>query len=110
MDMVHTWKGQWDGIVGDSDDDKAAQRHQIFLLCGKTTPLMTLEESHSFVFRTFSPSDLVIYTTIDTFYLTHSSAMLLSSLLLSFSEQFHCLTSRQRIFVLLLILLGQEHT
>ena len=90
LEMVHTWKGQWDGIVGDSDDDKVAQRHQIFLLCGTTTPLMTLEEAHSFVFGTFSPSDLMIYTTIDMFYLT---TVVQRSSVLSFSERFHWLTS-----------------
>ena len=39
FDIVHTLKGQWDGIVGDSDA-KISQRHE-FLIVRTTTPFMT---------------------------------------------------------------------
>ena len=38
LDIVHTLKGQWDGIVGDFDA-KIAQRHE-FLIVWTTTPFM----------------------------------------------------------------------
>ena len=31
LDIVHTMKGQWDGIVGDSDT-KIAQRHEFIIV------------------------------------------------------------------------------
>ena len=46
LDMVHTLKGRWDCIVGDSDD-KFAQRHQ-FLILWTTTPLMTSKNGTTF--------------------------------------------------------------
>ena len=39
LDIVHTLKGQWDGIVGDSDAN-IAQRHE-FLIIQTTTSFMT---------------------------------------------------------------------
>ena len=39
LDIVHTLKGQWDGIVGDSDA-KIAQQHE-FITIWKVAPFMT---------------------------------------------------------------------
>ena len=39
LEIGHTLKGQWDGIVGDSEA-KIAQRHE-FLIIWTTTPFMT---------------------------------------------------------------------
>ena len=39
LDIVHTLKGQWDGIIGDSDA-KIAQRHE-FITIWKPSPFMT---------------------------------------------------------------------
>ena len=46
LDMVHTLKGQWDCIVGDSND-KGAQRHQ-FPTLWTTTPLMASKNGSPF--------------------------------------------------------------
>mgnify|MGYP007129928753 FL=1 len=44
--MVHTLKGQWDCIIGDSKD-KVAQCHE-FLTLWKATPLISLENGNPF--------------------------------------------------------------
>ena len=46
LDMIHTLKGQWDCLIGDSEP-KAAQCHQ-FLTLWKATPLISLENGNPF--------------------------------------------------------------
>ena len=56
LDIVHTLKGKWDGIVGDSEA-KFAQQHE-FLITRTTTPFMTSQLQHSLL--AFSVAEMVV--------------------------------------------------